>query len=148
MECPRTPEMRGHAFTSTPPRGPLAPPFRAADETQPPAPVNEKAGNQIQAPVGERTKEAGNQDAPTGTPAVVAGDGTSHDPAPDAHASADAATQRGAEETRGAPTRPDAGKQNEGETPSRRKGNSKPNKVSLESHGHRKRKRKFGFKLN
>ena len=138
MECPKTPEARGLVLTSSPLRGPLAPPFRVADETQIPAPVNDTAGNQMQAPVGEPTKEAGNPEPPSGTPSVAAGNGATNDPTPDARASADAATQRGAEETRGAPTRADAGTRNEGETPSRRKGNSKPNKVSLESHGHRK----------
>ena len=56
MECPRTPEMRGRAFTSTPPRGPLAPPFQVADETQLPAPINDAAGNPNQAPLGEPAK--------------------------------------------------------------------------------------------
>ena len=140
MECPRTPEMRGRAFTSTPPRGPLAPPFQVADETQLSAPINDAAGNPNQAPLGEPAKEAGNQEAPImtpeeagQTPSTAAGGRANNDPMPAAQANANAAAPRGAEETRGEPARHDAGRPNKRETLSRRKGDSKPNKVSLDT---------------
>ena len=138
MECPKTPEMRGGALTTTPLRGPLAPPFRVAGEIQPRAPVTETAGDRNQAPAGEPGKEAPIPEAPISmpeesrsAPRATARETTNGNPTPAAPANANSGTP-GEGETRRPPATQGAGKKNGNETPSRRKGDSRPNKVNPE----------------